>query len=312
MKEYCIEHVAVIGAGQMGFGIGLEFARFGYEVSLYNTSPASSQKAMERARNDLNLMVEAQLLTSSEADATLSRLRPTVDIAEAASGSDYVVESVSESLPLKQDIFAKLDGICPPPAILATNTSGLLVTDIAANAEHKERILATHYFMPPHMVPLVEVAGGQKTDREAVERAATILRSLRKKVVTIDVEIPGFIGNRLQGALFSEIRSLVDKGVCTPSVMDDVISFGFGRRLAYVGVFKRMDMIGLDFDYTVARGWGREPWKPVAEHYRRGEFGMKTGKGFYDWPGDTASKLERSFKTELIRLMQQDMEAGEI
>ena len=312
MKEKSIENVAIIGAGLMGFGIGLEFARFGYQVSLYNTSPASSQKTMERIRADLNLMAEAQLLTSAEAKATLGRIRPTTDIAEAASGADYVVESVSETLPLKQEIFAKLDEICPPPVILTTNTSGLLVTDIAANVKHPERILAAHYFMPPHMVPLVEVAGGQKTDRALVERTAAILRGLRKKVVVIDIEIPRFIGNRLQVVLSAEIESLVDQGVCTPSMADDVISFGFGRRLAYVGVFKRLDMIGLDFTYILQTGWGIEPWKPVADHYKKGEYGMKTGKGFYDWPGDTAAKLEKRFKTELIRLMKQDMEAGEI
>ena len=93
---------------------------------------------------------------------------------------------------------------------------------------------------------------------------------------------------------------------------DDVISFGFGRRLAYVAVFKRLDMIGLDFTYKLMSGWGQEPWKPVAEHYKKGEYGMKTGKGFYDWPGDTAAKVEKRFKTELIRLMKQDMDACEI
>ena len=312
MKEGNIERVAVIGAGLMGFGIGVEFARFGYQVSLYNTTKATSEKAMERAREDLDLMVETELITADEAKATYDRLRPTIDVEDAASGADYVIESVLEILSLKQEIFAKLDEICPPPAVLATNTSGLTVTDIASATKHPERVLATHYFQPPHFIPLVEVVGGEKTDREVVELVARVLRGLRKKVAVIDVELPGFAGNRIQGAIGREIQSLVDQGVCSSSMIDDIISFGFGRRMAYTGYFKRLDLIGLDFIHTVAKGRGQEPWGPIAERVERGELGMKSGKGFYEWPGDTAKQFLRQYNMELIRLMKQDMEEGSI
>ena len=312
MKEEGIERVAVIGAGLMGFGIGVEFARFGYPVSLHNTKEATSKQAMERSKETLDLMVETELLTAEEAKATYERLSFTTDIEDAASGADYVIESVMEQLPLKQEVFAKLDEVCPPPAILTTNTSGLLVTDIASVAKHPERIVATHYFQPPHLVPLVEVVGGEKTDRDVVERTARILRGLRKKAVIIDIELPAFAGNRIQGAIRREIESLVDKGACTPSMIDDIISFGFGRRMAYTGYFKRLDLIGLDFFYTAAKGQGRELWGPIAERVERGELGMKSGKGFYEWPGDTAKQLHRRMNMELIRLMKQDMEEGRI
>jgi len=312
MKEGNIERVAVIGAGLMGFGIGVEFARFGYQVSLYNTTKATSEKAMERTREDLDLMVKTELVTAEEAKATYDRLRPTIDVEDAASGADYVIESVLEILSLKQEIFAKLDEICPPPAVLATNTSGLTVTDIASATKHPERVLATHYFQPPHFIPLVEVVGGEKTDREVVELVARVLRGLRKKVAVIDVELPGFAGNRIQGAIGREIQSLVDQGVCSSSMIDDIISFGFGRRMAYTGYFKRLDLIGLDFIHTVAKGRGQEPWGPIAERVERGELGMKSGKGFYEWPGDTAKQFLRQYNMELIRLMKQDMEEGSI
>jgi 3-hydroxybutyryl-CoA dehydrogenase len=310
MKEAGIERVAVIGAGLMGFGVATEFARFGYEVSIYNTREETSRQAMQQAREALDLMAETELITGEEADAAYSRLRPTTDIAEAASGADFVHESVLEVLDIKKEVFARLDEICPPPVILATNTSGLRVTDIASATRHPERVLATHYFQPPHFVPLVEVVGGEKTDRTVVEKAARILRGMRKKVVVIDIELPGFIGNRLQGAIAREIRSLVERGIPYPELIDDVISFGFGRRLAYTGYFKRMDLIGLDFGYRGAQGRGVPAWGPVAERVERGELGMKSGKGFYDWPGDGAKQLHRRLNTELIRLMKQDMEAG--
>lgn len=310
MKEASIARVAVIGAGLMGLGIGIEFARFGYPVSLYNTTEASSKKAMERAGEDLDLMVETQLVTSDEAKAAYQRLRPTVDLDDAVSGADYVIESILELLPLKQEIFARLDEICPPSVILATNTSGLRVSDIAAVAKHPERILATHYFQPPHFIPLVEVVGGEKTDPGTVELVAEVLRGLRKKVVVINIELPGFAGNRIQGAIAREIRSLVDQGVCTPTMIDDIISFGFGRRMGYSAYFKRLDLVGLDFSTTTAKGRGQEPWGILAERVERGELGMKSGKGFYDWPGDTAKQFHRQYNLELIRLMKRDMDEG--
>ena len=310
MAEASIELVAVVGGGLMGFGVAVDFVRFGYPVSIYNTREETSRAAVQNAREALDLMAETELITREEADAAHGRLRPTTDIAEAVKGADFVHEAVPEVLDLKKSVFARLDEICPPQTILATNTSGLRVTDIASATRHPERVVATHYFQPPHFVPLVEVVGGEKTDRSAVEKAARLLRGLRKRVAVIDVELPGFIGNRIQGAIAREIRSLIDQEVCAPEMIDDVISFGFGRRMAYTGFFKRMDLIGLDFSATAARGRGQELWKPIAEHVDRGEYGMKTGKGFYDWPGDTARQLHRRQNTELIRLMKQDMEAG--
>ena len=310
MKEESIKRIAVIGAGMMGFGVATEFARFGYPVSIYNTRQETSKQAMAQISEALDLMVETELLTADQAKAAYDRVRPTTDIVDAASGADFVHESVFELLSLKQEIFSKLDEICPPAVILATNTSGFKVTDIATATEHPERVLATHHFQPPHFVPLVEVVGGEKTDRAVIERAASLLWGLRKRVAIIDVELARFVGNRIQGAIGREIQSLVDKGVCSPEMIDDVISFGFGRRMGYTGYFKRMDLIGLDFGYKVAKGHGLEPWKPIAERVERGEFGMKSGKGFYDWPGDTAKQLHHHMNTELIRLMKQDMEAG--
>jgi len=310
MKKEGIERVAVVGAGLMGFGVAVEFARFGYQVSMYNTREETSKRAMQQAREALDLMAEMQLITREESLAAHARLRPTNDIADAVKGADFVHESVLEQLTLKQKIFARLDELCPPPVILATNTSTFRVTDIASATKHPERVVATHYFQPPHFIPLVEVVGGEKTDRKVVEKAARMLRGMRKKVVVIDIDRPGFVGNGIQGAMGREIQSLIDRGLCSPQTIDDVISFGFGRRMAYTAYFKRLDLIGLDFGYRIAKDRGIEPWKTIAEHVEKGELGMKSGKGFYNWPDDTAEQLHHRLNTELIRLMKQDMEAG--
>jgi 3-hydroxybutyryl-CoA dehydrogenase len=312
MKVEDIKQVAVIGAGLMGFGIAIEYARFGYNVSIYNTSKASSDKAMDLSREALDLMVETELITDMNARDSMDRITPYTDIEKAAAGADFVVESVLELLDLKQEVFAILDRVCPPSVILATNTSGIRVTKIAAAVKHPERVVATHYFQPPHFVPLVEVVAGEKTDPDVVDITARLLRGLRKRVAIIDVEIPSFVGNRIQGAISREVQSLVDKGVCSPETIDDVISYGFGRRMAYTGVFARWDLIGLDFLYSTSKGRGLEPWGPVAERVERGNLGMKSGKGFYDWPDEKIKATHRRLNTELIRLMKQDMEAGNI
>jgi 3-hydroxybutyryl-CoA dehydrogenase len=312
MTQDKVNRVAVIGAGLMGFGIAVEFARFGYDVHIFNTTEKSSRYAMTLAREALDLMKETELITSDEAEKSYHRIRPFTDIEDTATGADLVVESVVEVLDLKKDIFSHLDRICPPPAILATNTSGFRVTDIAEATKHPERVLAAHYFQPPHFVPLVEVVPGKRTHQSVVDRTAKVLQGMRKKVAVLNMDIAGFVGNRIQGVMAREIQTLVDKGVCTPETIDDVISFGFGRRMAYTAHFKRLDLIGLDLIDTMSRERGFELWKPIADRVKRGELGMKSGKGFYPWPHDTGKEFHRWMNLELIRLMKQDMSEGRI
>ena len=141
----------------MGVGIGIDFARAGFDVSLLNRSADSSGKAMARSRKALELMASAGLITSQAAGDAFAHLEPTTDIETAARGAGYVVESVQEELSLKKEVFRQLDALCPPPAILATNTSSIRPTVIAAAVDHPERVVVTHYFHPEHLVPLVEI-----------------------------------------------------------------------------------------------------------------------------------------------------------
>ena len=311
MKEFKIQNVAIIGAGLMGLGIGVEYARFGYNVKLYNTSKASSVHAIQRAEEILDLMVKTKLIGRDAAKVTLQRLTTTNDITEAVKGADLVVESAPENLVLKQEIFVKLDEICPTTVILCTDTSVLRVTDIAARAKHPERILATHYTQPPHFVPMVEVVPGEKTDPDIVQFVAGMLRKMHKMVI-LTKDSPKFLQNRIQGAIARECQTLVDEGLATPETIDNVICYGFGRRMAYTGYFKRLDLIGLKFSGNSTRSNEGKPWPPIAEHVAHGELGMNAGKGFYDWPKEKREKFLQWYHTELIRLMQEDLERGDI
>jgi 3-hydroxybutyryl-CoA dehydrogenase len=309
MKE--IKHVAVIGAGLMGLGIGVEYARFGYDVKLFNTGKSSSLAAQQRAKEILELMVKTRLMTRADANAAAKRLTYYSDIKETARGADLVVESVLENLPLKQALFAELDAICPPPVLLCTNTSSLRVTDIASRAKHPERILVTHYTQPPHFAPLVEVAAGEKTDPAIVPGVVEMLRKMHKMVVVCK-DTPRFLQNRIQRAIGQECQAMVDEGLATPEMIDNVICYGFGRRMGYTGYFKRLDLIGLDFASGLDKAKGLAPWGPIAEHVAKGEIGMASGKGFYEWPEAKREQFLFWYHTELIRLMQQDIARGDI
>ena len=313
MSEKIIKRVAIIGSGQMGAGIGMEFARFGYNVCLQDMKTEVFRHAMQAIREDLDLMVETALITAAEAETTLGRIRTTGDMADAVKEVDHVVEAVSENLSIKQQVFAQLDELCPPDVSLASNSSTLRAEDCAAHAKnYPERILLTHYWYPAPFIPLVEVIGGKRTAPEVLERVAGLLRSMHKKVVLQQLELqtgPAGWGNALQHPIEEVMRKMViDKG-CDPRVVDDLIRYGFGRRLPFTGIFLRYDVVGLD---SFGKVLDTESFKPLKERVERGELGVKSGKGFYDWPGDSAKQYTRRFNTELIHLMKQDMERGEI
>ena len=313
MQNKDVKQAAVIGAGMMGFGIGLEFARFGYPVRLYNTREASSKQAMVNCRESLDLMVETGLITAAEADAAYGRIEPTTDLKVAATGADYVVECVLDRLAMKQEIVAQLEEVISPTAVLATNTTALKVSDIAAKAKHPERILLTHYFEPPHYVPLVEVGKGEKTSQEVVDYVIPLLKKMHKRVVVVTVDVTGGVGGtRLQGALGVGTNMMFNEWKYTPQMIDDIITFGFGRRLAFTGSFERMDLIGLDFMYNGAKERGQEPAKWIAERVERGDLGMKTGKGIYEWPEERKKKFLRRYHLGLLGLLKRDLEEGAI
>jgi len=307
-----VQNVAIIGAGLMGFGIGTEYARFGYNVSFYNTNAKSSRQAMERAKGALDMMVKNRLIKRVEADAAMKRIRPTTDMVDAVKDADMAVESALEDLAFKQALFVKLNSLLPPPVILATNTSSLRVTDIAAGVKHPERTLTTHYIQPPHFTPLVEVVAGEKTDPAVVGQVAGMLRQMHKMVVIPHKDSPQCIHNRIQNAVMRECIKLLDEGLGTPEEIDKAIMYGLGRRMRFTAFFKRLDLVGLDHTAFNNKARNIPLWKALAEHVDKGEYGMKSGKGFYDWPPEKLKAFEEWYSAELIRFAKQDIEKGEI
>ena len=305
-----IRSIAVVGAGLMGHGIAQEFAVAGYEVTLVDTDEAVLSSAVGRIRDNLRHMVELELVDSTAAADAPERVATKSDLTAAVSDVDVVIEAASENLELKQRLFGELDRICRADTILSSNSSTFMPSQINVNVERRDRVLVTHYFNPPHFLPIVEVVRGPETSPETVETMFALLERIGKRPAIVNKEAPGFIGNRLQYALFREALSIVEQGIASVEDVDTVVRFGFGRRLAAAGPFEIVDAAGADLWYSIAENLLPDISRTtdVPDFYRemqeRGEFGMKSGKGFLEWTPESAAAVRDRIARSLAATSQ--------
>ncbi|UCF57961.1 MAG: 3-hydroxyacyl-CoA dehydrogenase family protein, partial [Deltaproteobacteria bacterium] len=295
-----IENIAVIGAGLMGHGIAQVFALRGYSVALMDVKEELLSKALEGIRSNLTLMAEKGIGRREDIDPALSRIKTTLDMAEAADGVQCVVEAVFENLELKQKIFKELDTLCPRDTILATNTSVISITEIAHKTRNRTRILGTHFWNPPYLIPLVEVIRGKDTADWAMDRTYDLLKEVGKHPVRVNKDVPGFVGNRLQHALWREAISIVERGIADASTVDECIKHGFGLRLPVLGPMETADMVGTDLALAIHEyilkhlESSPEPSPLLKEKVERGELGFKTGRGFQEWSPEAAERVRHN------------------
>lgn len=311
------ERIAVVGAGLMGTSIGLDWARAGFSVAIYDNDADRVASLTRRAREIGQALVEGEVITANELNLAIARLSPTTDLGEAVGQADYVAEAIVEDLAVKQALYAELDAITRPDAILASNTSSLMPSALAEPTQRPERVLVVHYFNPGHLIPVVEVVLGPKTAPETVETAKRLLREAGKTPAVLRKEVPGFIANRLQSALLREALALVETGVCSMEDLDAVVSMGFGRRLAAFGPFTISDMAGLDVWQAIASylypliSDAKEPQPLLADAAARGDFGLKSGRGFYEWSAVDAAAALAKRDAELLRHLRPQLRIEE-
>jgi 3-hydroxybutyryl-CoA dehydrogenase len=311
MKAEDISNIAVIGAGMIGPGIAEIFAARNYPVCLLDLREEILSKAIESIRLNLSMMAQKGLVQKSEIDTVISRIKTTTDMAEAASEAQLVIEAVTENLELKQKIFQDLDRLCSPEAILATNTSVISVTEIASKAYQRERIVGTHFWNPPYIIPLVEVVKGKNTSEKTLETTYQFLKNAGKHPIKVMKDAPGFVGNRLQHALWREAISIVENGIADPATVDEAIKQGFGLRLPVLGPLENADMVGLDLtlsvhDYVLKYLESSPRPSPLLEEkVKGGELGFKTGQGFYTWSAEEAQRSKERLLEYLLEWMQE-------
>lgn len=301
--------IAVLGAGKMGLGITLLFACKGYDVKvIYVFDDKKRGNAMEVLNTNLKVLCDNDVIQTNQVNEILSHITFTESLEEAAAFADIIFECILENLEVKQNFFAEMDKLCPPATILASNTSAISITEIAEKAEHKERIIGTHYWNPAYLIPLVEVIKTKYVSDEVVQSTYDLLAEAGKKPVIVKKDVPGFLANRMQHALFREALSIVEKGIADPKDVDDAIKYGFGMRLGISAPMEVMDMGGLDLTYSIHSYLfphledSHKPIKYMTDIMDKGELGFKSGKGLQEWSPEKIEETQKNLNEGLIKV----------
>lgn len=295
-----MDHVAVVGTGLMGAGIALAFAMRGYEISLFDPDPHSVAVAQGAVLSNARDFGRPNL--------DLSRIHPCKSMAEAVGEADIVFECAPERLEIKRQIFAQLGDQTHPQAVLASNTSVIPISRISRDLGCATRILGTHWWNPAYLVPLVEVVPTERTEDDHVVRTMELLRRIGKSPVRIDRDITGFVGNRLQFALWREAQALVADGVCDARTLDDIVKSSFGPRLTVLGPMENADLIGLDLTLDIERivipelDHARRPNALLERLVAAGKLGFKTGSGFREWTPESIADCRRRLSLHLQKI----------
>lgn len=281
-----IEKIGVVGAGAMGHGIAQVAAMAGYQVELFDIDAAALKRALAAVRSNLDAGVERGVVDPSTREAALAALSTTTVLESAASEADLVIEAAPEQLELKRELFAQLDALSPPHAILATNTSSLSVTKIAAATERPGRVVGMHFFNPVHIMKLLEIVQGEETEERAVEIARAIGVAMGKTPIVVK-DSPGFASSRLGVILGLEAMRMVEDGVASAQDIDTAMELGYRHPM---GPLRLTDLVGLDVRLAIAqylyRETGSDRFKPpeiLERMVAEGKLGKKAGEGFYVW-----------------------------
>jgi 3-hydroxybutyryl-CoA dehydrogenase len=312
-----IRNVTIVGAGTMGHSLAQVFAQGGCKVRLNDVSEQILTQAKSLIASNLKTLVELGTVKKEEESSILRRIQTTTKIEEAGKDADFVIEAIIEDEGAKKEMFARLDKVCPPAAILASNTSYMDIFKFVRTGR-PGKVLITHWFAPPHIVPLVEIVRGPETSEETVETVKALILKMRKKPIVITKFLPGFIANRLQSALGNEVLHLLDEGYATPEDIDIATKASFALRMPILGLVKRMDFTGLDLSQKIISNatYKVPPQKTKSKSVDRlvgaGKLGVKTGSGFYEYGGRSTEEIMKERDIKLIRLREFLKEMGEL
>jgi len=298
------KNIAVLGAGLMGHGIALTFASAGHRVNVFDP--------VDSARASLHERISDSMQQLGNSKQQIETALPLVDHSDAIESSvataDVIIEAAPEKLELKQSLFAECERHAPDNAIIASNTSVIQISKIVGELSSRHRMLGTHWWNPPHQIPLVEVIKTDWTDAELADAMQALLISVGKKAVMVEKDVPGFIGNRLQHALWREAISLVENGICTAHAVDDVVKASFGRRLAVLGPLENADLVGIELTQDIHKQvlfdleTTEKPSPYLQQLLDDGRTGMAAGSGFREWTEQDLAQTKSRIATHLKKL----------
>lgn len=302
-----IKKIGVVGAGAMGHGIAISYALWGYPVIMCDVNERILEDSRGQIESSLATLVEEEVIPRSQADETLGRISATTDLSALAADVDFVCEAIVERAREKRDLFNKLDLLCPPHTILASNTSHMLLNDFASQVKRQDKIVVTHYANPAQICPAVEVAKGPGTSDETFDLTYALLKKVKKVPIKILKEMPGYLNNRIQFALFLEAIHLWAEGVASAEDIDRAVMGHFGFRNASIGPLMTLDLGGLPkwgplayevfhkaFQFITDAKEPPEKWKEQITNHR----------GFYDHSEEEWKEIIKKRDREFARRLK--------
>ncbi|EGT0637682.1 3-hydroxyacyl-CoA dehydrogenase family protein [Citrobacter werkmanii] len=298
------KQICVLGAGLMGVGIATHFARFGHDIWLYDTDSSRIAEISHIASDIVDELIATEQFALSEKASVMNRLHGTTSLQDIAA-CGLLIEAIPERLELKHALYAQLEKLIAPEAVIASNTSGLPPDALAEKLAHPERLLIAHFWNPPHFIPLVEIVPGTATKAEYLHELQQLLLSMQLEAVVLDRAAPGFVGNRLQFALLREALHIVKSGIASAEVVDQVMRASLGRRYAMVGPLEAADMTGLSTVQDICRhllpelATGSDMMSLVADKVANGDTGLRSGQGFYRWDDSRKEYIQQRREHQL-------------
>ena len=289
MDPNAVKKVVVVGAGTMGNGIAQVFARAGIEVGLVDVNEETLGRAKDRIESGLKTLVEYGSVPEKETASILARIQTSTDLEAIAGDAEFALEAVVEVPDVKKEIFSRLEGACAEDTVLASNTSSLDIFNVV-EVKNPKRLVGAHWFAPPHIIPLVEVAPGPETAPEVVEFTDGLMKRIGKETLVMKEFVPGFIVNRLQNAIAFPVFEMLAQGSASPEDIDRAVKLTLGVRLPIVGVVQTLDFTGLDLVHDIMKGIGMTH-PLIDERVEQGHLGAKAGKGIYDYGGRSEAEV---------------------
>ncbi|MPW24715.1 3-hydroxyacyl-CoA dehydrogenase family protein [Alkalibaculum sp. M08DMB] len=302
-----IDNIAIFGSGLMGSGIAQIFAVAGKKVKISSRNPETST-ALQNIEHNLTVMADNGAFDKANIQAVLDNIEISQDMEYVVKDADLIIENIPENMELKQNLFKQLDEICDPKTILASNTSVMSITEIGSLCKNRGRIVGTHFWNPPFLIPLVEIVRTEFTSDEVVESVYDVLKFAGKKPVRVNKDVPGFLANRLQHALWREAISIVENGIADAKTVDESIKYGFGLRLPQLSPMENADMVGTDLALSIHTYLlkhlenSTEPSPLLKEKVEKGDLGFKTGKGFQEWTPEEMQESRDNLLKYLIKV----------
>jgi len=309
MKTNDIDKIGIIGAGLMGHGIAQIFAMNGYKVNVFDTDIKVLKSVPERIHKNLQVFLELKIVEEKDINQFMNNIHLCDNLFSMCEGTDIIIEAVKENLDLKLNLYANLEQNINPDIIICSNTSAISITRLSEGLQHKQRFLGTHFWNPPHILPCVEVIKGDYTSDIIFETVFGLMKKIKKEPIRVLKDVPGFLGNRLQHAMWREAISLAEKKIASPEDIDKVVKYGFGLRLAFIGPLETADLAGLDLDYDVHKYLfpylenASKPSPVLKSMIDQGILGIKTGKGFYEWSEEKINNVINQRDLILLKII---------